>query len=257
MSSRRLLNRSQGAARSPGPKHPREENESAGLAGGSQDPKRQRPLSERWHDAFAGNPPENSQRMEETQSDNDAFACIPPEIFQKIVAMLSPSELFDTRRVSKDWKVDNAGVYSGRVGKIPDDSKELETMVQAWPDAELKVPASLINETFSGVRVKKLKLLVTQDDVDLGNTFFWLSASGTLVSLDLSRNKLEKLPESIGIVTNITRLVLSRNDLTKLPDAIGNLTSLTELNLDRNDLTKLPVGIPNLTSLKVLNLGHN
>jgi len=42
-----------------------------------------------------------------------------------------------------------------------------------------------------------------------------------LAQLDLSENKLTKLPEEIGGLANLTDLLLSQNQLEYLPDSIG------------------------------------
>jgi len=42
-----------------------------------------------------------------------------------------------------------------------------------------------------------------------------------LAQLDLSENKLTKLPEEIGGLCNLTDLLLSQNELEYLPDSIG------------------------------------
>jgi hypothetical protein len=42
----------------------------------------------------------------------------------------------------------------------------------------------------------------------------------------LAEGKLQSLPESIGLLTNLEWLYLSDNQLTSLPDSIGGLTQL-------------------------------
>ena len=42
-----------------------------------------------------------------------------------------------------------------------------------------------------------------------------------LAQLDLSENKLTKLPEELGGLANLTDLLLSQNQLEYLPDSIG------------------------------------
>ncbi|XP_067377480.1 leucine-rich repeat-containing protein 18 isoform X2 [Channa argus] len=77
--------------------------------------------------------------------------------------------------------------------------------------------------------------------------------------LDLSRNKIQKLPDHIGNFLSLKWLDLHSNKLESVPDSIGNLVGLTHLNLSNNHLTSagLPSTIGLLTSLKSLNLGMN
>jgi Leucine-rich repeat (LRR) protein len=75
--------------------------------------------------------------------------------------------------------------------------------------------------------------------------------------LDLSRQVLTELPDSIGELDSLLELDLSNNQLTRLPDSIGNLHRLTQLYLRSNNLTELPETIGKLIKLKVLNIHEN
>ena len=75
--------------------------------------------------------------------------------------------------------------------------------------------------------------------------------------LDLSRMRLNRLPDSIGNLTNLQRLSIGHNQLTTLPDSIGNLTILKELYVYENQLTTLHDSIGNLTNLNTLYIGSN
>ena len=66
---------------------------------------------------------------------------------------------------------------------------------------------------------------------------------------------IEKIPESIGKLTNLQSLDLSYTQISELPESIGNLTSLQSLNLDSTQISVLPESIWNLTRLQDLNLG--
>ena len=74
--------------------------------------------------------------------------------------------------------------------------------------------------------------------------------------LMLSDAKLVSLPESIGLLTSLTKLELFEcTSLVSLPERIGDLTSLTELNLYTcRSLVSLPKRIGDLTSLTKLEL---
>jgi internalin A len=76
-------------------------------------------------------------------------------------------------------------------------------------------------------------------------------------SLDLSRNQLTAVPESVGKLTALTLLDLSGNQLTAVPDWVGDLTALTSLDLSRNQLTAVPESVGKLTALTSLDLRGN
>ena len=81
--------------------------------------------------------------------------------------------------------------------------------------------------------------------------------NGILTGLDLSKQGLISLPESIGQLTSLTSLNLDGNPLASLPESIGQLTKLTELNLCNNQLASLPESIGQLTKLTKLILNNN
>ncbi|VDN01908.1 unnamed protein product [Thelazia callipaeda] len=81
--------------------------------------------------------------------------------------------------------------------------------------------------------------------------------SEILRSLDLSQNKIQTLPISIGLFSNLKQLHLSHNKLDRLPDEIGVLKKLEVLDLSCNRLDILPESLAGLCSLKTLNLSKN
>lgn len=79
----------------------------------------------------------------------------------------------------------------------------------------------------------------------------------SLTKLDLHANRIAELPESIGDLLNLVCLDLSANQLSSLPAAFGRLVRLQELNLSSNTLSELPESIGSLVSLKILNVETN
>ncbi|XP_051997782.1 leucine-rich repeat and calponin homology domain-containing protein 1 isoform X4 [Xyrauchen texanus] len=68
--------------------------------------------------------------------------------------------------------------------------------------------------------------------------------------LNASNNKLNALPESIGLLTNLMELDVSYNEITALPRHIGRLKALRELNVHRNLLCVLPEDLADLPLVK-------
>jgi GTPase SAR1 family protein len=84
-----------------------------------------------------------------------------------------------------------------------------------------------------------------------------LAEHDSLNSLRLRKNRIARLPESIGLLTQLTSLDLTQNRLSEVPDSIGNLRVLNTLRLGDNQLTRLPMGLSELTQLSTLDLRKN
>ncbi|CAK9190689.1 unnamed protein product [Sphagnum troendelagicum] len=80
----------------------------------------------------------------------------------------------------------------------------------------------------------------------------------SLTSLDVNRCDLDCLPQGMGRLEKLYKLILRENKrLVKLPDCIKEMKSLTSLDLDRCDLDCLPQGMGRLEKLSYLDLRHN
>ena len=66
-----------------------------------------------------------------------------------------------------------------------------------------------------------------------------------------------EVPESIGRLTSLKKLVLARNNLQNIPESIKNLTLLSELDLSHNQLQEIPRVLKSLNSLEQLNIKYN
>ncbi len=75
--------------------------------------------------------------------------------------------------------------------------------------------------------------------------------------LDLSRNKLTELNDSIGLLLSLTELNLGYNKLKTLPASTGNLKHLSVLKLHKNLIAQLPKEMGNLRYLETLEMWDN
>lgn len=71
----------------------------------------------------------------------------------------------------------------------------------------------------------------------------------TVTDLDIRAQNLTELPDSIGQLTQLRRLIVSDNQLEKLPDSISQLSNLKYLDIVDNPLTTLPESIVQLKKL--------
>ena len=74
-------------------------------------------------------------------------------------------------------------------------------------------------------------------------------ASPMLQSLDLSNNRLDAIPDSIGLLSCLRQLLLPRNNILVLPETCGQLKLLQELDVSHNPLQNLPGSLGFLRSL--------
>ncbi|KAI4331348.1 hypothetical protein MLD38_029541 [Melastoma candidum] len=84
-----------------------------------------------------------------------------------------------------------------------------------------------------------------------------IGSLSSLTRLDLHGNRISELPESVGDILTLVYLDLSGNQMTKLLHAFGRLVRLQELNLSSNKLSYLPECVGSLVSLKKLNIETN
>ncbi|XP_072264446.1 DISP complex protein LRCH3 isoform X14 [Pyxicephalus adspersus] len=66
-----------------------------------------------------------------------------------------------------------------------------------------------------------------------------------------SNNKLDSLPEDIGLLKHLTELDVSCNEIQTIPRHIGKLESLRDLNIRRNHLLQLPEELADLPLVRL------
>lgn len=79
----------------------------------------------------------------------------------------------------------------------------------------------------------------------------------TIISLSLSKMKLDSLPAKLSEFKNLQHLDLGKNKLTSLPPYIVEFKSLKTLNLEKNRFEIFPLVICQLVNLESLILNRN
>jgi Leucine-rich repeat (LRR) protein len=108
--------------------------------------------------------------------------------------------------------------------------------------------------------LQEVYLYNAQKKFDFNQAFIVLSKNKNLKSLNLSQNRIEKLPNSIGRFKYLEELNLFSNKLQKLPFGIEGLHELKYLDLSGNREIDLEFNIEHLKHLKkleILNLSFN
>ncbi|WVZ55963.1 hypothetical protein U9M48_006558 [Paspalum notatum var. saurae] len=84
-----------------------------------------------------------------------------------------------------------------------------------------------------------------------------LQVGNSLRTLDLTNNKLVEIPQEVGRLVNMQRLVLAGNMIENIPANIGYLRNLKILTLDRNRISILPEELGSLSNLQQLSISQN
>ena len=108
------------------------------------------------------------------------------------------------------------------------------------------------------MRNAKLLSLVGQNLAAVPDEIFENAKEAEVTCVDLSRNKLTELTDTMSKVTTISDLKLSYNLLTELPDWLGeSLSRLQYLDLSKNLLSSLPESMSCLQFLIEINISFN
>jgi len=78
-----------------------------------------------------------------------------------------------------------------------------------------------------------------------------------LTKLNLSKNKLELLNDSLSLLKNLSHLDLSNNKMKAIPYAIFQLEALTQLSFGMNQIDRIPDEIVYLKNLESLDMYDN
>lgn len=81
--------------------------------------------------------------------------------------------------------------------------------------------------------------------------------TANLRTVDLSGNKIEVLPATIGNFPQLKSLTLNSNRLAGIPSEIGKLKKLETLSLNGNRIQQLPPTLGQLKALRTLSLAGN
>ncbi|XP_077298455.1 E3 ubiquitin-protein ligase LRSAM1-like [Arctopsyche grandis] len=130
------------------------------------------------------------------------------------------------------------------------------------PDTQFDLSECELRAVPSGVfslcRVFRKDALILRD-----NQLSHLTDGGDLADLiliqilDVSLNRIPKLPDAINRLINLIELHASNNQIKTLPDSIGDLFNLRVLDVSHNCLKSLTPSLGKLGRLKHLNVSHN
>ena len=91
------------------------------------------------------------------------------------------------------------------------------------------------------------KLNLSRKKLDsLPNNLFQLK---NLEYLDLSKNRLDHIPKELKVLQNLEHINLSKNNFIDFPEILTELTQLQEIIINNNKITTIPKQIKYLNSL--------
>ena len=93
--------------------------------------------------------------------------------------------------------------------------------------------------------------------LDNQNLQEWPAIQANATDIRISNNQLSEIPDSIGTLTSLTRIIASNNNISKISNKLTSLNQFVDLRLDGNNLLEIPKLIFELKNLKILILANN
>ncbi|URE05292.1 hypothetical protein MUK42_19785 [Musa troglodytarum] len=161
-------------------------------------------------------------------------------------------------------------------GLVPNSTTRQEVTAENLERRNVDSSIRMFTEQYLGEESGKLSLIKLASlievsakkgtrDLNLQNQLMdqidWLPDSigklSSLITLDLSENRIVVLPTTMGSLSSLTKLDLHSNRIAQLPDSIGDLHRLLFLDLRGNQLTSLPSTFCKLVHLEEVDLSSN
>lgn len=108
------------------------------------------------------------------------------------------------------------------------------------------------------MRKTKALALGMKDLTDIPENLFIDAQDSGVTNIDLSKNKLGKIPEGLEHLSKIlTEFSISHNGLTEIPSFIAQFTRIQYMNVSSNKLESLPEEFGCLETIRELNIANN
>lgn len=215
--------------------------------------------------------PTTSSAVPTTLSSSSSSTSSRPALYYSEREPIKTSELFTRddsyvrKTKSSSFKTDGIGIGIG-IGFGPSTTSSTPQIF----DSSLK-PPPISGQDGDKLSLIKLASLIEVSakkgtrDLNLQNKLMdqieWLPDTvgklSSLISLDLSENRIVALPATIGGLSSLTKLDLHANRISELPESIGDLLNLINLDLRGNQLSYLPATFGRLIRLQELDLSSN
>lgn len=194
---------------------------------------------------------------------NNSFTAATPSSFRELASerpLFSRDDSYVKKAKSSFYanSTDGLGISMSSSPHILDSSLKSGGATAAVQDDEklslIKLASIIEVSSKKGTRDLNLQAKL-MDQID------WLPDSigklCSLITLDLSDNRIVALPDTIGGLSSLKKLDLHSNKIAQLPDSVGDLLSLVFLDLSANQLSSLPATFGRLVRLEELDLSSN
>lgn len=172
--------------------------------------------------------------------------------------------------------------YASKIGIVPEESRfflDLEVLfAKGKRNYEIDPQGYKYFKNLSDIKNGEPWLVIKNKHVEILNfNYFnwkWVKENSDIVNslhklkhLDIYFNSINeynfkskqtlKIPETIGKLKYLKKLILKRNNIQYLPESIRELAFLKELDISHNKLQEIPQSIKYLKKLQKINLKHN
>jgi Leucine-rich repeat (LRR) protein len=138
--------------------------------------------------------------------------------------------------------------------------KREEAKRKKWEAEAPSMYAGLCRNRIPNKEYEALESIYSQIGLNVGNVYRnkrVIIRDRRVVDIYLEGHALAKVPEEVGKLAQLERLILSNNQLNALPDFIADFKSLRMLVLDHNLLKSLPGCLESIDALKWIEAQNN
>lgn len=191
---------------------------------------------------------------------NNKLARLPSNIQQlKSLAFLDCSMCSQLRRIGRDVlgpslsSLRRFDISYSSLGSLPDAIGQIKSLQELIirRNALITLPSSI------GALESLVALNCSYNKIEKLPKAGFTDRLTHLESLDISHNKLQALPDTVGLLNSLHTLMASSNCLPTVPLELGALIKLRVLDLSWNSLHELPEEIGCLESLEHCDLSNN
>lgn len=166
----------------------------------------------------------------------------------KLVGQLDKNNTFNL--VERDTNDSITGFFNGQL--TADKSKITGLWTTSSKDKTFNFELNQVKGKSYWDFIQKNRALFEYKDLNLA-----IRKKEKVLSIDVSRQNLKKLPKKLYKLINLVSINLLGNQFTEFPSVLNELKTLDEISLSTNKLTKVSSEIGQLKNLRILIMNNN